>query len=187
MPPPLPSSTKGWGSTGHPRRAPAAAAITPGAGSPHTHNVLYCHSQCYNTQTYLLLLHLHFLFSPFRTDTTVIPGSGTAAGFMWFEASPDKALPKQSGARALSEQSLSPSPGVRSLGSGPAGPQCSCVNPEQAAGEQPWQTALQEASLDTLPHLRAAFQLRSLALGRALQVPLHPAFCLTNPNSTLRT
>lgn len=103
-----------------------------------------------NTQAYLLLLQLHFLFSPFRTDTTVIPGSGTAAGFMWFEASPDKALPKQSGARALWAEPL-PQPRGPELGSGPAGTQRSCVNPEQAAGEQPWQTALQEASLDTFP------------------------------------
>lgn len=113
-----------------------AARITTGAWLPsHTGCVLLPQSVLQNMQTYFLLLPLHFLFSPFTIHTTAIPGSGTAEGFMWFKASPDKILPKHERCQGA-EHSLSPSPrGSGGLGSRPAVTQRSCVNSEQAAGE----------------------------------------------------
>lgn len=67
----------------------AAATITTGGWLPsHTGCVLLPQSVLQNTQTYFLLLQLHFLFSPFTIHTVVIPGSETAEGFMWFKAKP---------------------------------------------------------------------------------------------------
>lgn len=110
------------------------AAITTGGWLPsHTGCVLLPQSVLQNTQTYFLLLHLHFLFSPFTIHTVVIPGSGAAEGLMWFKASPDKMLGCQG-----AEQSLSRSPGGPEAWAPGQLWQCSCVNSSSLLGRQPW-------------------------------------------------
>lgn len=110
-------------------------------------------------QPYFLLLHLHFLFLPFRIPTMAAPGSETAEDF---KASPDKILPKHQWCQGP-EHNVSPTPqGSDCLGSRPAVTWCSCVSSGQAAGKR----AVSESPTRHLSPLRSCIPDQMLTPGR---------------------
>lgn len=133
--PHLPLSTKSCGNTRHQCKSRRLQQSQRGAGSPHTQDAFYCHSQCYKTCRPIFCYCISTSsFRPLRFTPWLSQGSGTAEGFTWFKASPDKILPKHERCQGA-EQSLPQPPGSGGLGSKPAVTQCSCVNSEQPAGE----------------------------------------------------
>lgn len=150
-----------------------AATITRGAGSPHTQDAFYCHSQCYKTRRPIFCYCISTSsFHPLRFTPWLSQDQELQKVLCDLRLAQTRSYPNTSSARALSRASPSPR-GSGGLGSRPAVTQCSCVNSEQAAGE----AALGESTGGGLTGNPSPLQgcIPAQTLVRALQVCLHPA------------
>lgn len=150
MPPTLPLSATSHGNTS---KSQWLQQSQRGAGSPHTQDVFYCHSQCYKTHRPIFCYCISTSsFHPLRFTPWLSRDQELQKAWCDLRLAQTRCW----GARALSRACPA------ALGVRRPGLQASCDTVQLCKLQQPaGEAALEEASLDTLPHAWAAFQLRA--------------------------